>query len=98
MKPIEIELDEIKTITCKVNDGIPRPTISWKVTDFKELNKDILLNNSINTYEQDVIISKIELKGTIDMRNKQLRCIVEHPLLDKPFVSSVDLNLKCNFN
>ena len=91
-RPIEIELDESKKITCKVNDGVPRSVIIWKLRDTQN---EILLNNSITNYGvDDITISKLDLKGSLDLRNKQLVCSVEHPLLEKPFLAAVDLNLK----
>lgn len=90
-RPINIELDESRIFTCKVNDGVPKSTVVWKLRD---LQNEILLNNSISSYDDDVTISKLVLKGSLDLRNKQLVCSVEHPLLERPFVSLVDIHLK----
>lgn len=93
-KPLEIELDQVKTITCKVLDGMPKSTIIWKLNDPAN-GQAILLNNSLNNYDEEMSTSRIALKGTLNIRGKQLTCLVEHPLINKSFSSSVDINLKC---
>ena len=95
-KPIEIELDQVKTITCKVLDGMPRPTITWKLND-PESGHETFLNNSINDYDEEISASRLTLKGTLNLRGKQLTCLVDHPLLNRSYSSWVKINLKCNY-
>lgn len=65
--------------------------------DPKNNNKETFLNNAINDFDEDnnLLSSRIALKGSLDIRNKQLICSVDHPMFNKSMISKTDINLRC---
>ena len=71
-------------------------TITWKLNDPKS-GQETLLNNSVNDNDEEISTSRLTLRGTLNLRGKQLTCLVDHPLLNKSFSSWVNINLKCKY-
>ena len=98
---LDVNLNETRTVTCQVNNGVPTPVFKWKLTDRLDSSKFVYLTNwglVTQTAESDnttVYSNRLKLKGSFEMGNKTLSCLVEHPMLDTPLVASIQLNLKC---
>jgi len=97
---LDVNLNETRTVICQVNNGVPTPVFKWKLADRLDPSKFVYLNNwdlvtqTTESANTTIYSNQLELKGSFDIGNKTLSCLVKHPMLHTPLTKSIQLNLK----
>jgi hypothetical protein len=105
----DVVLNKFETLICSTENADPSPNFIWILTNSTDLLENssviyqqtksanfIKLLNNTGKQLSNLHVSTLELYGSFDLLAKHIVCMIEHPLLSKPFFKTTKINLLCN--